>query len=293
MTNQIGKIERVPLRDAGKKSLSALTAALKSVLLLFLIFFPLEFLHVVAHEGGHALINLIHRVQHTVIFVHPFSFSGYSRPIADYPWFHAFGPIVGVLLPLLIFIPLWKHRSVANLFLVMLFPWSTFWEAFNIFAILMRNGDWYNIIRLTSLPEGFFMAVGVVMLIVGGFFILLLFPLLGLKPEDRNSLWVVPAGMLLWALVGFGIAHWLLPGSSVLVRYNLVIDTIQTANFWLPLMTAIGIVLALAYVTLYRGLYRKLPAGLRTEAKELAWRDLRWPAAWSAVSIVIGLIVIR
>jgi hypothetical protein len=267
----------------------------KSALLLFLVFFPLGFLHMVTHEGGHALINLIHRVPHTVIFVHPFSFSGYTRPVADWgdPWFHASGPIVGVLLPLLIFLPLWKHRSVASLFLVMLFPWCTFWEGLSIFAILTRSGDLFNIIRITGLPEGLFMAISVILLVVGAFLTLLLLPLFGLKPEDRNTLWVLPASLLLWAVVGFGIAHWLLPGSSVLLRYNLVTEAIQSANFWLPLTAAIGIVLALVYVTLYRNFYRKLPATLRTETKELAWRDLRWPAVWSVVNVVIGLIVIR
>jgi hypothetical protein len=43
------------------------------------------------------------------------------------------------------------------------------------------------------------------------------------------------------------------------------------------MMVVIGIVLALIYVTLYRRVYRKLPASLRTETKELAWRDLRLP----------------
>jgi hypothetical protein len=278
-----------------KKSSPKFAAYLKSALLLFLIFFPLGFLHLVTHEGGHALINLIHRVPDTVIYVHPFSFSGYSRPVVDWgdPWLHALGPIVGVLLPLLIFIPMWKHRSVANLFLIMLFPWCAFWEGLSIFDILSHSGDLFNVIRITGLPTGLFMAISVILLVVGAFLTLLLLPLLGLKPEDRNTLWVLPAGMLLWTVVGFGVAHWLLPDSSVLIRYDLVTATIQSATFRLPMMAAIGIVLALAYVTLYRSVYRKLPATLRTETKVLVWRDLRWPSVWCAISVVIGLILIR
>jgi hypothetical protein len=67
------------------------------------------------------------------------------------------------------------------------------------------------------------------------------------------------------------------PGSTIDVQYHLAPEIIQTANMGLPMMVAIGIVLALIYFTLYRGFYRKLPASLRTETKELAWRDLRWP----------------
>jgi hypothetical protein len=281
--------------DTDKRKSSKLTSAVKSTVLLFLILFPLSFLHLILHEGGHALVNLIYRIPNTTIYVHPFSFSGYSRPIFDMSnaWFHASGPIMSVLLPLAMFIPLWKHRSVTSLFLVMLFPWNVFWEGLNGSAIFIHNGDFFNIIRVTTLPVSFFMIISIILLIIGIFFTISFFPLLGLKPEDRNTLWVLPVGMLLWALPGFGIAHWIVPGSTIDVQYDLAPEIIQTANMWLPMMVVIGIVLALIYITLYRRVYQKLPASLRTEAKELAWRDLRWPAAWSAVSVVIGLIVIR
>jgi hypothetical protein len=83
------------------------------------------------------------------------------------------------------------------------------------------------------------------------------------------------------------------PGSTIDVQYQLAPGIIQTANMWLPMMVVIGIVLALVYITLYRDVYQKLPAGLRTETKTLAWRDLRWPAIWFIISVVIGLVLIR
>jgi hypothetical protein len=281
--------------DADKRKSSKLTSAVKSTVLLFLILFPLSFLHLILHEGGHALVNLIYRIPNTSIYVHPFSFSGYSRPIFDMSnaWFHASGPIVSVLLPLAMFIPLWKHRSVTSLFLVMLFPWNVFWEGLNGSAILIRNGDFFNIAWVTTLPVSFFMVISIILLIIGIFFTILFFPLLGLEPEDRNTLWVLPVGVLLWALAGFGIAHWIVPGSTIDVQYHLATEIIQTANLQLPMMVVIGMALALIYVTLYRGAYRKLPGSLRTETKELAWRELRWPAAWCVVSVVIGLILIQ
>jgi hypothetical protein len=208
-------------------------------------------------------------------------------------WLHASGPIVGVLLPLVIFIPLWKRRSVANLFLVMFFPWNVFWEGLNGSAILIRNGDFFNIVQVTTLPVSLFVIIGIILLIIGIFLTVSLLPLLGLRPEDRNTLWVLPVGMLLWALPGFGIAHWIVPGSTIDVQYHLAPEIIQTANMWLPMMVVIGIMLALIYITLYRGVYRKLPANLRTETKELVWRDLRWPAVLFVVSVVNGLILIQ
>jgi hypothetical protein len=175
----------------------------------------------------------------------------------------------------------------------MFFPWNVFWEGLNGSAILIQNGDFFNIVRVTTLPVSFFIIISIILLIIGIFLTVSILPLLGLKPEDRNTLWVLPVGMLLWALPGFGIAHWIVPGSPIDVQYHLATEIIQTANFWLPMMVAIGIVLALINVTLYRGAYRKLPGSLRTETKELAWRELRWPAAWCVVSVVIGLILIQ
>ena len=280
-----------------KRRSSKVTSAVKSTALLFLILFPLAFLHDIVHEGGHALVNLIYRIPNTTIYVHPFSFSGYSRPIVDLgnignTWSDASGPIAGVLLPLVIFIPLWKHRSVNTLFLVMLFPLSVLWEGLNGSVIFMHTGDFFNIAQGTTLPAIFFMIISIILLIIGLFLTVSILPLLGLKPEDHNALWVLPVGMLLWALPGFGIAHWIVPGSPIDVQYHLASEIIKSANLVLPVTVVTGIVLALIYVTLYQGVYRKLPTSLRTETKELAWRDLRWPVAWAAISVIIGLIVI-
>jgi hypothetical protein len=60
--------------DANKKPSSRPAPAMKSTILLFLIFFPLSFLHLIVHEGGHALVNLIHNVPHTIIYVYPYLF---------------------------------------------------------------------------------------------------------------------------------------------------------------------------------------------------------------------------
>ena len=281
--------------DAETRASSGLTSAVKSAVLLFLIFFPLSFLHLVTHEGGHALVNLIHRVPSTIVYIHPFSFAGYVRPVLDWsdPWLHIAGPMAGVLAPLLVFIPLWKHRSTANLFVLLLFPWNTFWEGLAVFDILGHSGDLYNVVRFTGLPATLFIIICIMLMIIGVFFTISLFPLLGLKPENLNALWVIPAGTFLWALPGLGIAHWIVQGSPIDVQYGLAPAIIQSANYRLPMMLAIGIVLALVFVTLYRVTCRKLPASLRTETKSLAWQDLRWPAAWSAVSVVTGLILVR
>jgi hypothetical protein len=278
----------------GSKHLSAI----KSTVLFFLTLFPLFFLHKVVHEGGHAFVNLIHRISDTNIYVHPFSFSGYSRPFVDLgvtgnAWYVAAGPIAGVLVPLIIFIPLWKHRSINTLPLVLLFPWAVLSEGLNGAAIFIHNGDFFNLVQFTTLPATFLMIISILLLIIGLFLTISLFPLLGLKPQNLNVLWILPIAMILWALSGFGIANWIAVGSPFVVKYHLADEIIQVANLQLPIMAVVGILLALVYVTFYRAIYLKLPTSLRTETKELAWRDLRLPTVWVIVSVVIGLTVIR
>jgi hypothetical protein len=46
------------------------------------------------------------------------------------------------------------------------------------------------------------------------------------------------------------------------------------------------------YVTLFRWVYPRLPAWLRTETVTLTWKDLRLPALLAAVSVILGLIII-
>ncbi len=284
--------------DPNKIGSSRVASAAKSTVLLLLTLYPLTLVHDVAHEGGHALVNLIYRIPHTSIYVHPFSFSGYSRPIVDLgtignAWSDAAGPIAGVLLPLAVFIPLWKHRSVATLPLVMLFPWAVLFEGLNAATIFLHTGDFFNMVRGTGLPATPFMMTSIILLIIGLLLSISIFPLLGIKTQDTTALFAVPVGMLLWALPGFGIAHWIVPGSPIDVQYQLGPEIIQTANLLVPLAVVVGIVLALIYATLYPCVYRRLAASMRTEAKELAWRDLRWPAVWFVASVVIGMILIR
>lgn len=104
------------------RSLSALVC---SALLPFCVIFPVHFLWFILHEGGHALNNLCRGGTVTIFYVHPFTLDGYVRPLSDVNtvWRHASGTVVSILSSLLIFVLLWKRRSVAILPLIMVFPW--------------------------------------------------------------------------------------------------------------------------------------------------------------------------
>jgi hypothetical protein len=279
--------------ETGMKS-RPLPAVIRSALLLFCLVFPLTFMHSILHEGGHALDLLAHGLSITILYAHPFCFAGFARPMPTWNsvWMHASGTVVALLVSLLIFILLWKRRSISNLPLVMLFPWIAILSGVGVIYIPARTGDFYNIMHLTGLPGAVFYVPGVLLILLGIFFFVSLLPLLGLAPEDGRCLFAVPAGLLLWSILSIAVAYLFVPGSPIDVQYPLRDEIIQTANS-APIMAGImGVLIAAIYVGLYRWMYPRLPAWLRSETVNLTWKDLRLPALLAASSVVIGLIVI-
>jgi len=53
-----------------------------------------------------------------------------------------------------------------------------------------------------------------------------------------------------------------------------------------------GMLLAVIYITLYRSVYKRLPATLQTEKVSLSWRDLWYPGLLFLISMILGLKVI-
>ncbi len=275
-----------------------LPADSRSILLLFCVVLQLQFLTLVLHEGGHALNTLAHRVPIAAFYVHPFSFAGYAFPSASSMdvltdvWFHAMGTVVSLLVSLLTFLLLWKRRSVANLSLVMLFPWNAILAGIGVIYIPAHTGDYYNVMQLAGLPGAVFYAPGILLILLGLFFFVSLLPLIGLKPGDARSLYVVPAGLLLWSILSIPVAYLFVPGSSIDLRYQRGAEIIQTANANPILAGIVAVVIAVIYVSLFRWIYPSLPAWIRTVTVQLTWRGLRLPAFLSACCVVIGLAVV-
>jgi hypothetical protein len=269
----------------------ASSSMLRSTLLMFFLAFPVYFMLLILHEGGHALHTLAMGGSVSLFYVHPFPMAGYALPPFDWEnvWFHAAGPALMILVTFLIFILLWKRRSVHLLPLVMLFPWTALMQGL---VILMVMDDFNNIARLTGLSPAIFQVMGLILTVVGIFLFVSLFPLLGLNPKDLKSLIVVPAAFLLWTLVGLVAGTLFVPGSPADVVYGLGEDILMTARTSPVLYVVFGLILAGTYVTLYRWVYPKLPAWLRTETVALTWKDLRIPAVLAAVSVILGLIII-
>ena len=278
--------------DSNKRIYSILVSILQPTMLVFHLWFPLSYMRQFLHEGGHALVNLIYGVPVTLFYAHPFSFVGFVRPMLDYHnvWVHVSGTIVEILVSLTIFALLWKHRSFYTLPFLMLFPWIAVYDG--IGGIVDKTGDFHNLVIITGMSENIFHVFDIVLAVVGIFFFLSLLPLLGLAPEDKKSLFVLPVSMLLYSLVGLAIAHLFVPGSLADVRYHLADEILVSAKYR-PLFCLVGVLLSVIYMTLYRWIYKKLPAGLRTEKVSLSWKDLSYPGLLFTISMILGIIVIH
>jgi hypothetical protein len=281
--------------DVKEKTSSTLVSTFQSTLLVFLLFFPVTFIYLFLHEAGHALVHLIDGVPVRFLYAHPFSFIGFVRPGGDYYsiWTHAAGTLLELLVSGVIFILLWKRRSFYTLPFLLVFPWSALYNGLGgIFDTLGRTGDDYNILRITGWsPTGFYV-FDLILIAVGIFFLSSLFPLLGLAPEYKRSLFVLPAGIVLYSLVGVTVAHLLIPGSPIDLQYQVANQIITSANVRPIFMGAVGILLGIVYITLYRSLYRRIPVSLRTEGVSLSWRVFWYPGLLFVISLVLGFMVI-
>ncbi len=268
----------------------------QSTLLVFLLYFPVSYIKQFIHEAGHALANLTHGLPVTLIYAHPFSFVGFSRPAGDYHniWQHASGSVVELLATLIIFILLWKRRSLYTLPFLMLFPWSAVFDGLGgIFDILSNSGDLNNILVITGLPALVFYIPCFILAVAGIFLFISLFPLLGLAPDDGKTLFVLPAGMLLYSILGLIIAYLFIPGSFIDSQYHLAQEILSSAYYRPLFMIANGVLLSVIYITLYHRVYKRLPNGLRTEIVNPTWRDFWYPGMLFTISVVIGLMVIH
>ena len=264
-------------------------AALRSMLLMLCLILLGKFLQLILHEGGHSLFLMVRGVPIT-LYVHPFAFSGFDRPMLEYSaiWTHILGSAIAIPAAMLISLPFWKRRSLALLPVVTLFPYVALNDGMNVMGF---DGDFWNLVQVTGIPAIPFLVLGGLIAIVGMTFWFAIFPLAGLEPQDRKPLFVLPAAMFLWAALSQIVALIVVPGSPIDAEYFLGREILASANSVLN-MTLIGALLALLYVTLWRWAYPRLPAWLRTEKAELTWKDLRVPALLAAVSVILGLLII-
>jgi hypothetical protein len=272
-----------------RKRLSEGLPALRSLFLMLCLLLLVKFIQLILHEGGHSLYLLVRGIPIT-LYVHPFDFSGFYRPQLDYSdiWTHILGSAIAIPAAALISLPFWRRRSLALLPLVMLFPFVALNDGMNVMGF---DGDFWNLVQVTGMSAIPFLVLGGLIAIVGIISWLAILPLAGLEPNDRKTLFVLPAAMFLWGALSLLVALICVPGSPIDADYFVGREILASANS-IPMMTLIGALLAMVYVTLWRWVDPRLPAWLHTAKVDLTWKDLRVPALLAALSVVIGLVII-
>jgi len=263
--------------------------ALRSTLLKFCLTPVVGFIGLILHEGGHALYTVVRGIP-TMLYVHPFTFPGYARPIIDMSiWGNILGSLISFAFSLPIFLLFWKRRSTILLPLIMLVPAG----ALDVGLNCLVGGDFRNVIQYNGVSPVLIYILGTLFLIAGILITFVLLPLFGLDPKDKKALFVLPAGTLLANVLSLLVACFLVPGSPIDLQYFVSQEIVPMARLLLLVQTIFEFVFAVLYVTLYRWLYPKLPAWLRTETATLAWKDLRLPAVLAVISVILGLIMTR
>ena len=153
--------------------------------------------------------------------------------------------------------------------------------------------DFNHVITMTGWPAWLFFSVFSILAVVGIFLFVSSFPLLGLKPKEKRTFFVIPMGFLLWTLVSLTVAYLVVPGSRADVQFHARESIISSGINGIGVGLFYGVLFALVYFTLYRVIEPILPANLRTEKKNLAWRDLLILGILSAISIAVGILIIQ
>ena len=249
-----------------------------STFLLFCLLFVLRIVGLTLHEGGHAMYQVFHGVS-AWLYVHPFNMEGFSKPDSSSILSHL-GAAVAIPAAILITLPFWKRRSLASLPIVLLFPWVL---ATTGMYMLLLQGDWHNLIVSAEVPPVVFVVLGAVIV---HFWLL---PDVHAFPPARNGsakqkiALRSPAALFLWGFVSMLVVHRVVPGSPYDVQFTIAAEMVPNSNAF-AIGTVIWAILAVVYHTLFRRVYPRLPAWLRTETVNLTWKDLRIPALLAVVA---------
>ncbi|MFW9949988.1 MAG: hypothetical protein ACFFKA_07675 [Candidatus Thorarchaeota archaeon] len=146
---------------------------------------------------------------------------------------------------------------------------------------------------MTGWPAWPFFTIFSILAVVGMVLFVSCFPLLGLELKDKRTFFVIPGAFLLYSLASLLVAYLFVPGSRADVQLNMGEQIISSAIYAVYGGLIMGALFILIYFTLYPIIKRKFPAYLRTEKKNLVWRDLLIPGILGVISIVVGILLIR
>lgn len=165
-------------------------SALKSILLVFGAYTFSYCLGLIFHETGHALAYTIVGVSDIEIHVHPFALSHCShgfRPTEVLPFTGSMGPLFNILCATIVSLSLWRLRNPKLLPLLMWAGTAYIAEGVAMFidiAELPLLTDWGKVMIIGGVSPVIIGIMGIVFIIIGSIFMLLLLPLENISVRD-------------------------------------------------------------------------------------------------------------
>jgi hypothetical protein len=272
-----------------KKNISPIVP---SILLLYFAYSFSFILFLAIHELGHALVGLIKGYIIERFVVHPFFV---SYVLLDPPTVSlesaAAGTICALSVSFVLFILLWKRRSISSLSFLMIFPVTLVMQGIEATGGMANpSSDMSWVMYFTGLPAILFYVFGCVLIVLGIFFFLLLFPLIGLAPEDKKSFFVVPIGISLYSCLVVIFSNVFEPVSHEIALNEPVGYALTRAYNYLIIGVLLGVILSILYFKFYHKYFHRLPQSLQTEKVFVTSKDVRIPGIISTLFIVLLLL---
>jgi len=254
---------------------------LKSILLVFGAYTFSYCLGLIFHETGHALAYTIVGVTDIEIHVHPFALSYCSsglRPTEVLPFTGSMGPLFNVVCATIASLSLWRIRSPKLLPLLMWAGTAYIAEGVAMFidiASLPILTDWGKVMIIGGVSPIIIGVIGIVFIIIGSTFMLLLLPLENVS--HRDSFWrryIITSSISVYFLLS--------------VIYTSIFATYVLDNRLIAFFSTI--VFNLLLTAIYKPIFPFLDRLSHTETSPISWAVIII-ALGTALGIIIVVLV--
>ena len=245
-------------------------STLKSILLVFGAYTFSYCLGLIFHETGHALAYTIIGVTDIQIHVHPFALSHCSsgyRPPELLPFTGSMGPLFNIICATIVSLSLWRIRNPKLLPLLMWAGTAYIVEGVAIFIDIVDLPvltDWGKVIIIGGVSPILMAIIGIVFLIIGSTFMLLLMPLENISHRDPfRKRYLIPLSISVYFLLS--------------VIYTSIFDIDVMENRIIAFFSSI--IFSLLLTAIYKPIFPFLERLSHTETS---------PTSWSVVEIALG-----
>ncbi|MFX1380284.1 MAG: hypothetical protein ACFFA4_14445 [Promethearchaeota archaeon] len=256
-------------------------STLKSILLVLGAYIFSYCLGLTFHESGHAIALSIVGISDIKIYVHPFALSHCeSGPITPevMPFTGAMGPLFNVLCSFIVTLSVWHKRNPKLLPLLMCAGTAFMAEGVATFISLIELPlltDWGILIIIGGAPPIIIGILGIIFIIIGSIFLLLLLPLENIS--NHHSF---------WKLISISLGFSLYFLTSVI--YVSIFDPSVLFNRLIALISATGFTIMLMII--YKPVFPYLDRISHTETKTVNWLDVGIAIGAASIIIIIDLI---